>query len=684
MIYQLGIFDDIGFTIEQSIRSFFGWISAQLYSFIINLYNLFMILARAQILDSTYIQKIYTRIGMILGLFMIFKLSFSLIQSLIEPEKLTDKKNGFGNIIMRCVISIVLLGITPSLFKLAFKLQNTIVGTEGNNIIYRMISPDDESINVENFGRTLAVDLYFCFFRETNPGELDGGYEYKDLDGNEIDVFLYKKNYETIKQSLKDGSIKDFNNMTYYLTLRKNGHYVISWDFLFSPVVALAVIWILITYCISISVRVFQLAYLQLIAPIPILSYISDPEGTFKNWIKQCTTTYLDLFIRLAIIYFIITLSDLVLTIMNDDATLLDSTGISQSDGTYIWVKIFLIIGLLMFGKRVPDLLKDLFPNMGGGAASLGFGIKGLKKTFADVPLLGGAANKVLGYTGNLGKKVGKFAWDHTGKAAGNAIWKKTGGKLKTNYDRWKDDRTGYKEGNKQDLESKNVWDKYGKTFSDKNYKDAFKNNRDSNGEFAASYEELTNAKENMKRVIADGYTRDSKEYMEAEKAVNDAQKNHDINREKYKDLARREDQLKRYKNRHPSATTNAGSNQDNKGKDANQAPPRIQNNQQRNVPVNQNNSVFANITNGTDDGNPYETGHSQFDAASSKNNNVTNGTDDGNPYETGHSQFTATSGGNNSDEDDNPYVNPNYYNDNSQNTNNSNDNDEFDGSNYY
>ena len=127
MIYQLGIFDDIGFTIEQSIRSFFGWISAQLYSFIINLYNLFMILARAQILDSTYIQKIYTRIGMILGLFMIFKLSFSLIQSLIEPEKLTDKKNGFGNIIMRCVISIVLLGITPSLFKLAFKLQNTIV-----------------------------------------------------------------------------------------------------------------------------------------------------------------------------------------------------------------------------------------------------------------------------------------------------------------------------------------------------------------------------------------------------------------------------------------------------------------------------------------------------------------------------------------------------------------------------
>ncbi len=681
MIYQLGIFDNIGLIIEQAIRTFFGWISAQLYSFIISIYNLFMILARAQILNSTYIQKIYTRVGMILGLFMIFKLSFSLIQSLVDPEKLTDKKNGFGNIIMRCVMSIVLLGITPSLFKLAFKLQNTIVGTEGNNIIYRMISPDDESINVENFGRTLAVDLYFCFFRETNPGELDGGYEYKDLDGSDMDVFLYKRNYETIKQSLKDGSIKDFNSMTYYLTLRKNGHYVISWDFLFSPIVALAVIWILITYCISVSVRVFQLAYLQLIAPIPILSYISDPEGAFKNWIKQCTTTYLDLFVRLAIIYFIVTLSNLVLTIMNDDVALFDSTGISQSDGTYIWVKIFLIIGLLMFGKRVPDLLKDLFPNMGGGAATLGFGVKGLKKTFADVPLLGGAANKVLGYAGNLGKKAGNFAWSHTGKAAGNAIWNKTGGKLKTNYDRWKEDRKNAAEIKELEKPGKHLYDKYG---SD-NIASAFKNE-----EFKNSYLELKKAKDENKAADeayeiarASGDSDEIKRAVErknaAAKALSDAQKTHDNMRKRYGADARREDQISMYKSLHPAGAKPSGSNNQGNGENS------VGQNLQNSTP-NIRNSTFENITNGSDDGNPYETGHSQFatDATSRRSSNVTNGSDDGNPYETGHSQFTADTTSRGDSDDDNPYVNPNYYNDNSQNKNNSNDNDEFDGSNYY
>ena len=63
---------------------------------------------------------------------------------------------------------------------------------------------------------------------------------------------------------------------------------------------------VIITYCISVATRVIQLAYLQLIAPVPILSYISDPEGSFKNWTKQCMTTYLDLFIRLAVVYFAI------------------------------------------------------------------------------------------------------------------------------------------------------------------------------------------------------------------------------------------------------------------------------------------------------------------------------------------------------------------------------------------
>ena len=395
MIYQLSIFSDIGFAIEQSLRTFSGQIAAVLYNFIVYLYNIFMILARAEILNDNYIQAIYNRVGMILGVFMIFKLSFSLIQSLVNPEKLADKKSGFGSIITRCIISIVLLGITPSLFNMAFKIQNIIVGTENdtNNIIYKFVVADAETENAATFGRTLATDLYFSFFTEKTEGIISDGMDIViDPEGKTV---LETKDYNYLRQSVKDGSL-DFNDMVYYLSLRSNGTYAIKWDVLFSIGVAAAVIYILITYCISVATRVIQLAYLQLIAPIPILSYISDPEGTFKNWIKQCMTTYLDLFMRLAIIYFIIAVSRQILTVMGDESKLLSSTGLSPDSGEYIWVKIFLVLGLLMFGKRVPELLKDLFPNFGGGgAASIGFGLKSPKKMLEDIPLLGKSSERI-------------------------------------------------------------------------------------------------------------------------------------------------------------------------------------------------------------------------------------------------------------------------------------------------
>lgn len=682
MIYQLSIFSDIGFSIEQALRTFSGKIAAVLYNFIVYLYNIFMILARAEILNDNYIQAIYNRVGMILGLFMIFKLSFSLIQSLIDPEKLTDKKSGFGSIITRCIVSIVLLGITPSLFKMAFKIQNIIVGTENdtNNIIYKFVVADAETENAATFGRTLATDLYFSFFTEKTEGIISDGIDViTDPDGKTV---LETKDYDYLRQSVKDGSL-DFDDMVYYLSLRANGAYTIKWDVLFSIGVAIAVIYVLITYCISVATRVIQLAYLQLIAPVPILSYISDPEGAFKNWTKQCMTTYLDLFMRLAIIYFIIAVSRQILTIMSDESKLLSSTGLSPDSGEYIWVKIFLILGLLMFGKRVPELLKDLFPNMGGGAASLGFGLKKPKDMIGDIPLIGGMTNKALGYTGNVGKKAGKWAWSKTGGKGINAV--------KGKYETWKGDREAYKKAYNEDREAEKTWDKYGEAFSAGEYQKAFESSRDKNGEFVESYNQLTSAKENMKKVINDGYSRDSKEYMQAEKAVSDAQKNHDINREKYKELARREDQLKRYKNRHPNfgGTQNQNDNQSSSSNSGNTTSS--QNNQQPQSTNNQHQSssntppsVFGNVENYGEDGNPYEAGYGQFtaDNTPSGNNNSTYGNDDGNPYETGHGQFNTT-GANNSNEDDNPYTNPNYYNNSGQNSS-SNNNDEFDGSNYY
>ena len=67
---------------------------------------------------------------------------------------------------MRCVIAIVLLGITPSLFREAFKIQNFIVGSSNkDNIIYKLVVGKNVTGDFESMGRVIASNLYFSFLR---------------------------------------------------------------------------------------------------------------------------------------------------------------------------------------------------------------------------------------------------------------------------------------------------------------------------------------------------------------------------------------------------------------------------------------------------------------------------------------------------------------------------------------
>ena len=425
MIYVLSFWSDVAFSIKQALRTFSCTIAAVIYNFIVDLYNVFMYTARAEILESSFIQGIYNKVGMILGIFMVFKLSFSLIQSLVDPSKFTDEKKGFGGIIKRSVISIVLLGITPSIFNMAFDLQNLVVGSANNtdNIIYKLIVGKAPSKDAESFGHVIASELYFGFYTENEPLKLNQGLEvtYPDSGGVQLEVH----DYEYLKTQILVDHMS-FSDTVDYISITNAGQYVIKWDGLFAIGFGLFMVYILITYCISVATRVIQLAYLQLIAPVPILSYISDPEGSFKNWTKQCMTTYLDLFIRLAIIYFIITVSTQILQAFSEVGSVFyESTGLEAGSGTAKWVSRFLIIGLLMFGKRVPELLKDLFPNFGGGAASIGFGLKNPKKMLGDIPGMGiakGAATFGLGTVvgGAAGMASGiKNGYGVRGKIAG-------------------------------------------------------------------------------------------------------------------------------------------------------------------------------------------------------------------------------------------------------------------------
>lgn len=603
MIYQLGIFQDIGDTIAQALRSLMGGIIVKIYELIEYMYLLFNYLAKAEILDNSFITGIYQKVGMILGLFMIFKLTFSLIQSLINPDKLTDKKTGFSQIIMRCVIAIVLLGITPSLFREAFKIQNFIVGSSNkDNIIYKLVVGKNVTGDFESMGRVIASNLYFSFFTDEDDNLNKG---IKDTiiesEANYYDRFRID-NYKKLVEEVENDNLS-FTDTLPYLTIQENGKYVIEFNWLLSLLFGVVFLYLMFTYCIQVATRVIQLAYLQLIAPVPILSYISDPDGAFEKWLKQCATTFLDLFIRLAIIYFIMAIiDDVIVQFNNVSGVIFDSTGIPTDDhGLLVMVKVFIILGLLMFAKRVPELLKDLFPNMGGGAASLSFGLKKPKDTIGDIPLIGNTANKVLGYAGGLGKRFGKFAWNHTGAAAGRAIWNHTGGKIPKAYNNWKENRKNAAEIKELEKPGKRLFDKYGsdeiaKAFSNEEFKNSYLTLKAAKDANRAADEEYEIAKESGDQERLENAV---KRKNAATKALNDAQKTHDNMRKRYGADARREDQINMYKSMHPTIANSGsgakeppnGGDKPNKGQQQNDDYVR------KTTSVTQEESVFASMS---------------------------------------------------------------------------------------
>ena len=119
-----------------------------------------------------------------------------------------------------------------------------------------------------------------------------------------------------------------------------------------STAAGVVVFLLLLTACMDVALRTIKLGFLEIIAPIPIISYVdpkSGKDGMFKKWLDEVWKTWLSLFVRLAVIYFAI----YIISLINNNV---DS---AMSNG--LWVTLFLLIGALIFAKQFPKLIENIF-----------------------------------------------------------------------------------------------------------------------------------------------------------------------------------------------------------------------------------------------------------------------------------------------------------------------------------
>lgn len=411
---------------QKLIRQFFFNLDKVVYGFITTVYDLLISIARTSILSQADIINMADKIYKLLAVFMVFKVTFSLIMYVVNPDDFSDKSKGVSKLGLNIVISLALLILVPYMFSAAFRLQTIIL--EDNSLAELIMgSGKDEDGNsntsfLNDAGDTIAFYSIQPFFlpnvsleglEECITIEIDGKFNencknaLEKVGVNSTLVGNYKYGIENRNMGLT------FRQDLALATDKGNDNFIMDYRFILSTVLGVVIILILITFCMDVALRSIKLSFLQLIAPIPIISYVdpkSGKDGMFKKWYQMCFKTYASLFLRLIALYFAI-------YIISRVGKLTDIVDGSQVTNGFI--KIFIIIGALMFAKQLPKILEGL-----GIKLDEGFKLNPLKKfeeeALGGKRITGAAGGMVAGIIGGHGVG-GRIAGAFTGAARGFA-----------------------------------------------------------------------------------------------------------------------------------------------------------------------------------------------------------------------------------------------------------------------
>ena len=361
--------------ILNAIKVFFLFLAECIFDIGISVYSFIITLAETNFFTQEIINSFASRIYVLLGIFMLFKVSFSLVNYIVNPDSFTDKQKGIGKLVPNIMITLVLIVFTPRIFGELMDLQKLVIKEQFiDKIIFGSTDEDSTNLLTNTGGERIAIEIFNSFYYFEDKSDILAN---SDSNGKYCRYIRYHDAFSTYSDYNAYDGVWD-ETATYH-------------EFL-AIIAAVIFVLVMIQFCFDIAIRTVKLGFLQLIAPIPIMSRIdpkSGKDGMFSRWLKECRITYLNLFIRLIALDFAIVIIQIIMT--NYD------TNMSEMG---FMVKVFLILGTLMFAKQLPKLIKNLFP---GFDLDGGFTLNPMKR-LKEVPgshiATAGAAGAVGGLTG--------------------------------------------------------------------------------------------------------------------------------------------------------------------------------------------------------------------------------------------------------------------------------------------
>ena len=400
------------------LRTIFLAFDSIIYALISYLYKIFTFLSQVRLFENARMKDLSDRMYIIIGVIALFLVAYALISAIINPDNATKGKNSsFSGIVKNIIFAIIGIAIVPTIFDYAYEFQERVLC---KNVIsnFFAVSPGTKDEGTD-FSSEMSVKLFQSFFYakttdENNDYNQDDAYNNIFSDDG-VSLAAAFNSVENDEKSLFDAlgnfdKAFDDNELGYL--------------YLVSTVAGLYCAYVLLGFVIDIAIRAVKLSYLQIIAPLPIMTLvIPNQKKVFDNWLKKTTSCFMEVFVRvIAITFAAYAVRYLPEYVFGNE---MQTCGEGITGVVSLLTRAAFILGIFGFLKQAPKLIGELFPGFDSKGFKLGFkdsfaevgGFRALGATggaitsgFRNIRASGtnikNAWNKPLGKTGNLGRGV--------------------------------------------------------------------------------------------------------------------------------------------------------------------------------------------------------------------------------------------------------------------------------------
>lgn len=386
-----------------------------IYKLVAYSFNLFMIVCQINLTNlSSIVAPLINRIEAVIIVLVVFKLGTSLVSLMINPDKAPNIGKKFIINIFICAALLVSYNFIFSIFNdvgmlilgkpdgASFSVLDQIADLDDSadeGLIMRFIFGSDNTAasDSENLGMNVAVNTLGIFLHDTDS-----------------------TTYSRLITTIQSGDSYDFDKVTNMVQYIGKG---VTYIFLLSGLMGIYLIYSIAKAAIEVGVRMFKMLALQILAPIAIISIISE-EGTkskvFKNYIDIYTKTFISAFTR---VVSILVTTVFVCKFFTSIGQFFEGITETTSGITKMLVSIIAVVAGYQFAGEFPKFIDSILGTKmaGDGKGGIGGFLKGALGIGAGA-LIGGASglaagiNNGAGVMGSIGNMVsGQFS----GGAAG-------------------------------------------------------------------------------------------------------------------------------------------------------------------------------------------------------------------------------------------------------------------------